>query len=126
MMSPDQKLEAYDALMAEVGAALADIAEAMSNDQSHEAIESMAQSVAELAEKMIDHRGSFEAIANAIKGLKIQAPEVNVSVMPAPINMPQPLVTVIDKRADTDFLFVPTYDKHGSMTEIRVKRVASK
>ena len=126
-MDADQKLEAFETLMTEVSGALADVVSAMQDKSDNDALDAISGSLADMVSAM-EKRSSTpigELIA-AIKSLRLAAPAVNVTpniqVSPTPVQiMPAPVQIMPAKGCD--FEVVPSYDMHGAITKMTIKRV---
>ena len=83
-MTPEQKLEAFETLMGEVSGALADVVSALQQQNESTALDEIASALADMA-LALEKRQPVQDIVAAIKALRLEAPVVNVTVSPTPI-----------------------------------------
>lgn len=130
--------------MDEVGAALAEIVEALqARKTSSEEISAALSDIVEVMEKP-KTSGSSAKIAEAIKGLQIPAPRVSVNVNPTPVTVSAPNVTVspaevnvsptpitispseirvIERASPSDYKLSVKYDDQHRITEAIISRI---
>ena len=111
--------QGFESLLNETSAALAEMVEAIKAGQASQ--DEIAASLADMV-AAIEAKSSqpIAEIVEAIKAIRITAPAVNVSptpiqVLPAPVH--------IHERAAFNVKSIPTYDRHGAITEILHVRV---
>jgi hypothetical protein len=115
-MTADAKLEAFQELLTEVSGSIADIVQSMeshgqANDQTASALTDIAAALdAAAAGKPL------EEIVKAIKGLKLEAPVVNVQVHPTAIenhnHIAAPVLQILERAQASGFKAQFTYDRH--------------
>lgn len=89
-MNADQKLQAFETLMGEVSGALADAVTALQQRSEDSSLNDIASSLADVVEAL-EKRQPIDDMVAALKALRIEAPTVNVTVSPTPIqNVIQP------------------------------------
>lgn len=129
-MSTTLKLQAFEALMTELSAALADIAETLQNGQaSSEEISTTLVDLLSLMTERKDDSHSMDGVTAAIQALRITVAPArvtvknNIEVCPTPIqnivNTPAPLVQLIE-RPPVDYDVKWTYDGMGRIESTRL------
>ena len=100
-MTPEQKLEAFETLMGEVSGALADVVVALQTQSEKSGMDEVGSALADIV-AALEKPQPVQDIVAALKALRIEAPVVNVTVSPTPIqNVIQPApVTVEIMQAD--------------------------
>lgn len=95
-MTPEQKIEAFETLMGEVSSALADVVATLHKRSENSALDEIASALADLA-GALEKRQPIEDMVAALKVLRIEAPAVNITVAPTPIqNMIQPSAVKVE------------------------------
>lgn len=109
-------------LLNEASSALADIAEALDEGVDTTAIEDAIRSVAKaLSERKPD---DFKGIADAIRAMKIEAPQVTVNVQPTPVHVNLPALAPVFEmpmRESTGFDVTVKTDMQGNLTRLIVR-----
>lgn len=121
-MTSEQKLQAFESLLAELSGALADIVVAMQakTDGTDEISATLVDLVTAIEGQTAGK--SIDAIAQAIKDIRLEAPLVNVNVSPTPITI-QPVVQVLERIQPCDYKLSVKYDNHDRITEALISRV---
>lgn len=122
-MDADKKMQGFETLLNETSAALAEMVEAIKAGQSSgdEIAATLADMVVAIEKKSALPIGEIVA---AIKAMRITAPAVThaVTVSPTPIQV-LPAPVHIHERPAFNIKSIPTYDRHGAITEILHVRV---
>lgn len=118
-MTADAKLEAFQSLLGEVSAGLAEIVESFSTRQT--SADEMASALADIHSAIENHKAQpLTELVAAIQSLRIQAPAVTVTnqVQPTPIqnHMPQPLVQILERVQPREYkVHSVVYDNHDRL-----------
>lgn len=134
-MTADEKIAAFETLLAEVSGAMADLVQCAQDRQA---------SASEISTALVDMLGVFEArqsapagqstplssLIAALEGFRQPTPQVTfnpvIEVSPTPItnvvHVPAPVVQVHEREA-CDFLLTPTYGRGGQITEMAIRRI---
>ena len=118
----NDKAQAFETLLNELSAALADVVDTMKagQDSSNE----IAAALADMVE-LLEKRKPDTAVADlieAVKAIRIQAPAVNVS--PTPITV-TPVVEIIERVSPGAYEMTFTYDRHDRLETARLVPLAS-
>lgn len=104
-----------------VSQSLVDLAEKLAGDEAKitAALEAIAKAIPGLS-KQNDGKGLADALARALKGITITAPEVNVTVENKVPAQPAPVVNITGAKK---WRHVHKYDEHGRVVESTSTRV---
>lgn len=112
-------MPALEALLNEVSSGLADVVEAMKDRAESGAMEEISATLVDLVDmlKAAKSKGNMDDMVAAIKALKIVAPDINVTVQPA-------VVQILEKAPACSFTINSIkYDRHGRLESATVSPV---
>ena len=109
------KSKAFELLLDELSSALSDAVEAMKSGQQGQ--DEIAAGLADILEvlKARKERDDVGQLIGAIRSLRIQAPEVQVSVTPAPVH-----VQILENKAPEAWRMKATYDDRDRLVDLVV------
>lgn len=112
-MTTDEKLQAFEGLLNEVSGALADLVAAAQDKRENTSLDEISNSLTDIC-VAIEARAKGQPLAEltaALKGLRIEAPAVNVIVQPTKIQIMTP-----DNKGATWEVCIP--DKYGGSDRV--------
>lgn len=124
-MTPDKKLEAFEALLNEISGGLADVVEAMKDKSEAGAMEEISSTLVEMKEviEAATKNKSYDGLVAAIKAIRIQSSAVTVNVNPTPITI-TPVVQIIERVQPGNYRLSVSYDRQDRIIEALISKVS--
>jgi hypothetical protein len=118
------KAQAFETLLNELSAALADVVDTMKTgqDQGNEIAAALADIVGLLESRKPDT--AIPDLIEAVKAIRITAPDVNVTVSPTPVTV-TPVVQILERVKPGAYEMTFTYDRHDRLETARLVPLAS-
>ena len=118
------KAQAFETLLNELSAALADVVDTMKTgqDSSNEIAAALADIVGLLESRKPDT--AIPDLIEAVKAIRITAPDVNVTVSPTPVTV-TPVVQILERVKPGAYEMTFTYDRHDRLETARLVPLAS-
>ena len=118
------KAQAFETLLNELSAALADVVDTMKagQDSGNEIAAALADIVGLLESRKPDT--AIPDLIEAVKAIRITAPDVNVTVSPTPVTV-TPVVQILERVKPGAYEMTFTYDRHDRLETARLVPLAS-
>ena len=118
------KAQAFETLLNELSAALADVVDTMKTgqDSGNEIAAALADIVGLLESRKPDT--AIPDLIEAVKAIRITAPDVNVTVSPTPVTV-TPVVQILERVKPGAYEMTFTYDRHDRLETARLVPLAS-
>ncbi len=118
------KAQAFETLLNELSAALADVVDTMKTgqDSGNEIAAALADIVGLLESRKPDTE--IPDLIEAVKAIRITAPDVNVTVSPTPVTV-TPVVQILERVKPGAYEMTFTYDRHDRLETARLVPLAS-
>lgn len=124
-MSGGMMDEQLKSLVSEFSAAIADMVVAMQEKKA--GTDEISASLADIGAALdsLAKGASTEKLIEAVKGIRLQLPDVHINVSPTPIqNIVQPAtVQILERVQPGDYKLSVTYDNHDRIVEALISRV---
>ena len=136
-MSTDAKLDAFELLMLEMSAAMADIVENLQQGRSsNDEISTTLVDMLELMAKRHEGPNPIEGLTAAIQALRLDVAPAQVTVQNTVQVMPTPIenivhvapaaIQVIERALPVDYELLCTYDSHNRITRAVIARLPNR
>lgn len=118
------KAQAFEALLDELSTALADVVDTMKAGQ--DSGNEMAAALADIVQLLESRKGGSDiaSLIEAVKAMRISAPDVNVTVSPTPVTV-TPVVQILERVTPGAYEMTFTYDRHDRLETARLVPLAA-